>query len=258
MLLHERVHLLVRDEEQQAVDGLVRRVQVAARAELLDPVAYVAEKVVAVPGAFDIVVGLEVAHVVVERELHVHVHDQAVREEEGVVGPARARERRLLAVVDALEEPGELQNVLRHPLAPLPTRARVGERLPQLLCVFGERVQAGVLALQLVGELTERLVPIVFQLAYEVADLAELAGHRDELLVDEALLAVQLRRGAQPFLFHQRAVRVQQASQQLARVGGLRHLDRTARHASPAPRPRRRADLRDTLRIPLRGPCRRQ
>ena len=124
------------------------------------------------------------------------MHDEPVGEEERVVGPARTRERGLLAVVDALQEAGELQHVFGHPFAPLPPDPRAGERLAQLMGVLGECVQTLVLAPELVGELAERSVAVVLELAHEVADLAELAGHRHELLVDEALLAVELRRGA--------------------------------------------------------------
>ena len=85
-------------------------------------------------------------------------------------------------------------------------------------------VQPLVLALELVRERAERLVAIVLELAHELADLAELAGHRHELLVDEALLAVELGRGPQPFLFEQRPVRFEQAGDELARVGRLRQL----------------------------------
>ena len=88
MLLHERVDLLVRDEQQQAVDGFALRVEVAARRQLRHAVAHVAEELVAVAASLELGLGFEVAHVVVERELHVHVHHEAVRQQERVVGPA--------------------------------------------------------------------------------------------------------------------------------------------------------------------------
>ena len=93
VLLDERVHLLVRDEEQQAVDRFRRRVEVAARRELLHAVADVAQELVAVAAALELGFGFEEAHVVVERELHVHVHDEAVRQQERVVGPAAGSRR---------------------------------------------------------------------------------------------------------------------------------------------------------------------
>ena len=164
------------------------------------------------------------------------MHEQTVREQERVVGPARARERRLLAVVHAFEEAGELQHVLGHPLTPLAAHPGARERLAQLVRVLRERVQPFVLAPQLVRELAERLVPIVFELAHELADLAELARHRDELLVDQALLAVELRRRAQALLFEQGPVRVEQARDELVRVGRRRG----ARSLEPVPRPVRR------------------
>ena len=52
------------------------------------------------------------------------------------------------------------------------------------------------------------------ELAHELADLAELAGHRDELLVDQRLLAVELGGGAATLLVEQRAVRLEQPVQQ--------------------------------------------
>ena len=123
VLLYERVDLLVRDEQEEAVDRLVGRVEVAAGGELLHPVAHVAQELVALSGAFDVVRGFEVADVVVERELHVHVHDEPVGQEERVVGPTGTGERRLLAIVDAFEEARELQHVFGHPLAPLAAHA---------------------------------------------------------------------------------------------------------------------------------------
>ena len=78
-----------------------------------------------------------------------------------------------------------------------------------------------VLAPELVRELAERLVAIVFELAYEVADLAELARHRDELLIDQPLLPVELGAGPQPFLFEQGPVRIEHERDQLVRVGWL-------------------------------------
>ena len=159
------------------------------------------------------------AHVVVERELHVHVHDAAVGHQERVVGPARVAERRLLAVVDAFEQTREPQHVLGHALAPLAARLGARERLAQLLGVLGERGDALVLAPQLVAELAVGLALAAVERAHELAHLVELAGHRHELLVDQRLLAVELGSGAEPLLLEHGPVRLEQATERL--VGGV-------------------------------------
>ena len=169
------------------------------------------------------------------------MHHEPVGEEERVVGPARAGECRLLAIVDALEETGELQHIFRHAFAPLATHPGAGERLAQLMGVLGEGVQSLVLAPELVRELAERLVAIMLERAHEVADLAELARHRHELLIDQALLAVELRSGPQPFLVEQRPVGVEQAREELARVGRFRPFEAAPALGRPHEHPARDA-----------------
>src|SRR5262249_32748997 len=133
-----------------------------------------------------------------------------------------ARKRCLLAVVHALEEPGELQHVFRHALAPLAANARIGKRLSQLLCVLRKRVQSFVLPAELVRQLPEGALPVVLGRA------AEVTAHRHELLIDQVLLAVELGRLKEAFLLEERAVGIEQSGDELARVGRLWRLDRDA------------------------------
>ena len=145
-------------------------------------------------------VGVEVAHVVVQRELHVHVQRQPLRQQEGVVGDAaRARDRVALAVVDAVDEAGEPQHVFRHALAPLAPSRRARERFAERLRGLGEdlRVPAGFLELR--RELTGVLLALALDLVDETGELGEVAAHPVQLLVDQRLLAVELL-GAEPAL----------------------------------------------------------
>ena len=88
LFLDERVELLVRDEEQHAVDRRARRLDVATRGQGLHVAANVAQEVVACAALLEVRLGVEVAQVVVERELHVHVQREPVRQEEREVGDA--------------------------------------------------------------------------------------------------------------------------------------------------------------------------
>ena len=131
LLLDERVDRLVRDEEQDAVDGVRRRVVVAAR-DFLQPEADVAQELLAPPLPLDVGSGLVEPQVVVERELHVHVQGLALRQQERVVGDAaRSRDGLVAAVVDAVDEAGEAEHVFGHALPPLPARGGARERLAQ-------------------------------------------------------------------------------------------------------------------------------
>src|SRR2546421_10990121 len=122
-LVDERVQLLVRDEQQDEVDRTAGGGGVLPGAELLHPAADVPQEVVAVALAFEIRLGLDVPDVVVERELHVHVHDEVVREEECEVRDAVAAHRgALLPAVHVLDEVGEAQDIPGHARAPPPPR----------------------------------------------------------------------------------------------------------------------------------------
>ena len=83
--------------------------------------------------------GLEVAQVVVDRELHVHVQHAAAGQQERDVGDRAAGDARLLAVADALDHAGEAQHVVGHALAPLAAGLRAGEGLAQVAGGLGER-----------------------------------------------------------------------------------------------------------------------
>ena len=120
VLVDERVELLVGDEQQHEVDGAGRGVDVVAPGEGPHVAADVTEEVVAEPLAVEVGDRLGAADVVLERELHVHVHAQAVGQQEREVGdPPAARDRGLLAVVDALDQAREPEHVLGHALTPL-------------------------------------------------------------------------------------------------------------------------------------------
>ena len=124
--------------------------------------------------AFGIGGRFEVAEVRGEGELHVHVEDVALGEQERVVGNAGAVvDRDLLLVVDVLDEAGEPEDIFGHAFAPLPTGLRAGERLTQSLrggrqrlCGFGVRPQLGLNG-------AERRGAIALELADELVDPAE-------------------------------------------------------------------------------------
>ncbi len=84
--------------------------------------------------------------------------------------------------------------------------------------MLGERVESFVLAPELVRQLAEGMVTVVFELTHELAHLAQLSCHRRELLVDQALLPVELGRGAHAFLLELRPARLEEACDQLVAV----------------------------------------
>ena len=96
-----------------------------------------------------------------------------------------------------------------------PRAFELASDLAELLGVLGERGDALVLAPQLVAQLAVGLALAAVELAHELGDLVELAGHGDELLVDQRLLAVELGAGAHPFLLEERLVRLEQAVERL-------------------------------------------
>ena len=159
----------------------------AAAGELLDLGPHVAQEVVAVPALLQLGLRVEVAQVVVERELHVHVEHDAAREHEREVGDAGAAgDRGLLAVLDALDEAGELQHVLGHPLAPLAAGLAARQRLAQALGGLGQLGDAFALLAQDAGEHVELRAALVLELLEQVGDPPELVVHRLEPGVDEA------------------------------------------------------------------------
>ncbi len=72
----------------------------------------------------DLVLALVPAEVVVDRELHVHVHHVALGKLEGVVGQPAPGDLGLLHVVHAFDEAAQLEHVLGHAFAPLPACLR--------------------------------------------------------------------------------------------------------------------------------------
>ena len=107
-------------------------VDVVAAGQLLQPLADVPHELLGRLLALEVRGGVEVAQVAVDRELHVHVHDPVPGQEEGEVGDGGpALHRALLAVVDALDEPGHPQDVLGRALAPGAPGLGAGQGLPQ-------------------------------------------------------------------------------------------------------------------------------
>ena len=95
--------------------------------------------------------------------------------------------------------------------------------------MLGQRGDALVLAPQLVAELAVGLALAAVELAHELGHLVELAGHGDELLVDQRLLAVELGARAHPLLLEERLVGLEQPVEGLVvgvalLVGEARHL----------------------------------
>ena len=130
MLPDEGEHALVGDEEEEEPDGGLG-VGVVPAGELPHASADVLQEGGAEARALDVGVAVEVAQVVVDRELDVHVEHAALGQEEGEVGHGAGGDGLLLPVVDALGEADEPQDVLGHALAPLAPSPRAGERLPQ-------------------------------------------------------------------------------------------------------------------------------
>src|SRR5207302_10213578 len=146
---------------------------VAAVGELLDPLAHVALELPEVALPIEVAVGLDVADVVVEGELHVHVTDLPAGQQEREVGDAALTVARLFAVVDVLDEPGRPQHILGHALAPLASALGSCQRLSQALGGLGEG--GGLLAggPQLAGEVAELGLTVTLELVDEGPDLLE-------------------------------------------------------------------------------------
>ena len=151
---------------------------VGAAGQLLDLAAHVLQEVVAVPALLELGFGVEVPQVVVERELHVHVEHDAARQQEREVRDARpAGDGGLLPVLDAFDEPGELQHVLGHPLTPLAAGLAAGERLAQPLGRLGELGEALTLLAQHAVEDVELRAPLGLELLEQVGDAGQLVVH---------------------------------------------------------------------------------
>ena len=84
-----------------------------------------------------------------------------------------------------------------------------------------QRRDALVLPAQLVAQLAVGHALAAVEPADELGHLVELAGHGDELLVDQRLLAVELRAGAHPLLLEDRPVRVEEAAERLVERAAL-------------------------------------
>jgi hypothetical protein len=131
VLVDEGGDALVGDEAQDVVDGAAGGVDVAPSRQLVDARPDVAQERGPVGGRLVLGRGLEAAQVRGDRELHVHVEEEALREEEGDVGDGAVRQGPLPHVAHALHEPGGSQHVVGHALAPLAPHLRVGEGLAQ-------------------------------------------------------------------------------------------------------------------------------
>ena len=222
VLLHERVQLLVRDEEEHAVDARLGASRVLALPELFDLGLHVLQEVVPEARLLELGLGVDVPDVVVERELHVHVEDGVLGQEEREVGDARAlRDGLLLAVLDAFHEPGEAQHVLGHALAPLAPGLAAGKRLAQALRGGRQLGDTGPLLRQCPRELLDLGAPAGLELPDEGGDLVQLAAHVPELRLDEIALGRQRLAGTRPLPFDERAVRLDQVPQRrLLLLGG--------------------------------------
>ena len=110
----------------------------------------------------------------------------------------------LLVVVDALEEAGELQHVLRHALAPLAARLGARQRLAQPLRRLRQLGHVRALRVERVGELAELAATVGLELAHELVDPLQLGVHRRQLLVDQPLLALEVAARELALAVHQR------------------------------------------------------
>ena len=101
--------------------------------------------------------------------------DAAVRQQEGEVGDAAARDAGLLAVVDALDEACGAQHVVGQPLAPLTAALARRQRLFQRLRGLVERRARLHRLLQPVFEAALLLGPVALELLDQLTHLLELA-----------------------------------------------------------------------------------
>ena len=138
------------------------------------------------------VVGLEVAEVVVDRELHVHVEHAAAGQQEGDVGDGAAGDARLLAVGDALDHAGEAQHVVGHALAPLAAGLGAGEGLAQVAGGLGEGPRGRGGLLQPGQQLAVLLGALLLQRADHVAEPLELRGEPLDPLLEGGGAQVEL------------------------------------------------------------------
>ena len=113
----------------------------------------------------------------------------------GAAVAAGAAQLGLLAIVDVLDEPGEAQDVLGHPLAPLPAGLRVGQRLVQRPGRGGQRGGDLGVAAQRGVDLTEALGAGVAEGGDQLAEAVELAAHlrahRLEIGADDVLARIE-------------------------------------------------------------------
>ena len=199
LLLDVAVDLLVGDEQQDAVDGAARGIDVLAAGDLTQPEPDVLQELLACVLALDVGGRVDDAQVVVERELHVHVQAEAAGQQERVVGDAAGSGQRLVtAVVDAVDEAGEAQHVFGHALAPLPACGGARQRLAQRLRGLGQHLRLATRRLQLTRELAHVLAPIALGLLDQPVQPRQLLAHPLHLLVDGALRAAQLLGAAPP------------------------------------------------------------
>src|SRR3546814_19241252 len=85
------------EEQEHLVERLVGR-DVAATRELLDPALHIAQEGLGRVLALRVGGGLEVAEVVVDRELHIHVPHPSAGQEAGDVGDGAPGARRRLEI----------------------------------------------------------------------------------------------------------------------------------------------------------------
>jgi hypothetical protein len=180
---------LVRDEQQHLVERGVGVDVAGAGRELLHPTAHVAEERLGVEVALGVGGGLEVAQVVVDRELDVHVQHPPAGQEEGDVGDRAPGDAGLLAVGDAFDHARQAQDVVGHALAPLAARLGAGQGLPQVAGGLGEGARGRRGVLEPGDQLTVLLGGVLLELHDDVAQALQLRG--------EALHALLERGGAQ-------------------------------------------------------------
>ena len=138
------------------------------------------------------VVGLEVAEVVVDRELDVHVEVAPAGEEEGDVGDGAAGDARLLAVGDALDHPGVPQDVVGHALAPLAAGLGAGQRLAQVAGGLGQGAGGRLGLLEPREELAVLLGAVAVELGDDVAQALELGAEALDPLLEGRGAQVEL------------------------------------------------------------------
>ena len=104
MLVNEAVDLLVGDEGEGVVERVAAGIDVLAARDLLQALAHVREELLAGRVPLGVRLGLEVAQVARQRELHVHMQHAPLGQQEGEVGTrGPALDAGVAAVVHTLD-----------------------------------------------------------------------------------------------------------------------------------------------------------